>query len=110
MAVTCSRCGRSDGIHVGFHDDAELPIKRGDSVRLRAGAPVRTTHPTRRCITNKRTRTVTVLSIDCGQSRCIGYDDAGNQIWQHISDPGIRWAGTGGYWHTADLIDVEALP
>ena len=33
----CPRCGRADGTHTGYHEDAELPIRRGDRVRVRAG-------------------------------------------------------------------------
>jgi hypothetical protein len=74
---TCARCGRSDGVHVGYHEDAELPIRRGDRVRVRAGAEIWTTlpDPTRKKFTLTRSRVVTVHSMDCGQtilSSCFG--------------------------------------
>lgn len=66
----CLRCGRSDGSHVGYHEDAELPIRRGDRVRVRAGAEIWTTlpDPARKRFTLARSRVVTVHSMDCGQT------------------------------------------
>jgi hypothetical protein len=66
----CPRCGRSDGSHVGYHEDAELPIRRGDRVRIRAGAKIWTTlpDPARKRFTLTRSRVVTVHSMECGQT------------------------------------------
>lgn len=112
MRDTCQRCGRTDGTHVGYHEDAELPIKRGDRVRIRAGAEIRTTlpDPARRLLINKRPRTITVHSMDCGRSDVAGYSPGGLPIFRPLDDPGVCWPGTGGYWHHAKLTDVELLP
>lgn len=66
----CPRCGRSDGSHVGFHEDAELPIRRGDRVRIKAGAQIWTTlpDPSKKSFALTRSRVVTVHSMDCGQT------------------------------------------
>lgn len=93
----CPRCGRSDGAHGGFHTDAELPIKKGDRVRIRAGAEIRSTcpQPARKKFLNKRARTVTVFDMDNG--------------YGPVANPGICWVGTGGYWHYALLVDVDLV-
>jgi hypothetical protein len=78
----CLRCGRSDGSHVGYHEDAELPIRRGDRVRVRAGAEIWTTlpDPARKRFTLTRSRVVTVHSMDCGQTISSSlYGDADHQ-------------------------------
>lgn len=105
----CPRCGRSDGQHVGYHEDAELPIKRGDRVRVRSGAEIWTTlpDPSRKQFKLTRSRVVTVHSMDCGCSDVAGYAAGGVPIWRHLDDPGVCWTGTGGYWHHAKLSDVE---
>lgn len=66
----CPRCGRYNGYHVGYHEDAELPIRRGDRVKVRAGAELWTTlpDPARKRFTLVRSRVVTVHSMDCGQT------------------------------------------
>lgn len=68
--MMCPRCGCSDGRHVGYHEDAELPIKRGDRVRIRAGAEIWTTlpDPAKKRFSLKRARVVTVHSMDCGST------------------------------------------
>lgn len=70
FAEACPRCGRSDGSHVGYHEDAELPIRCGDRVRIRAGAEIWTTlpDPTHKRLALTRSRVVTVHSMDCGQT------------------------------------------
>jgi hypothetical protein len=67
---SCPRCGRSDGSHIGYHEDNELPIRRGDRVRVRAGAEIWTTlpHPDRKRFTLTRARVVKVHDMDCGQT------------------------------------------
>lgn len=64
------RCGRGDGKHVGYHELSELPIKRGDRVRIRAGAEIWTTlpNPAKKRFVIARSRVVTVHSMDNGQT------------------------------------------
>ena len=107
----CPRCGCTDGQHTGFHEDAELPIKKGDRVRIRAGAEIWSTlpDPKRKRFTLSRSRVITVHSMDCGQSKCIGYAPEGAALWQPQDNPGVCWTGTGGYWHHAKLSDVTLV-
>jgi hypothetical protein len=75
----CLRCGRSDGSHVGYHEDDELPIRRGDRVRIRSGAEIWTSHsdPARQRFQCSRARVVTVHSMDPGQTVSVSlYGDA----------------------------------
>ncbi len=108
---TCLRCGRSDGQHSGYHESVDLPIKRGDRVRIRAGAEIRTTlpDPTRKRFTLTRSRVVPVNSMDGGRSECIGHAPGGARILRHLDDPEVCWTGTGGYWHHAKLADVTLV-
>lgn len=107
----CPRCGSTDGKHVGFHLTDELPRLTGKRVRVRAGAEVRTTLPNlaKKRFVLPRSRVVTVHDMDNGMSQ-LSNDDPHNLIYNtHISDPGICWVGTGGYWHYALLADVELI-
>jgi hypothetical protein len=108
----CSRCGLTDGRHMGYHDDHELPIRRGQCVRLRAGAVLRTTlpDPDKRSLVNKRSRVITVMSIHNGRSKHVGYNDKMEDLWQHLDEPQVVWPGTGGYWHYANMSDCEIVP
>lgn len=78
----CPRCGRSDGSHRGYHEVAEIPIRAGDRVRIKAGAQVWTTlpDPARKRFALPRSRVVTVHSIDSGQTimACL-YGDAAHR-------------------------------
>lgn len=107
----CKRCGRTDGRHTGYHDDSELPFKRGDRVRVKAGAILHTTlpDPSKKELVNKRARTVTVNHVDNGMSEHIRYGDNGEDIWRHLHDPGVVWPGAGGYWHSAKMSDCELV-
>lgn len=107
----CSRCGRSHGLHVGYHEDIELlPYKKGDRVRVKAGAEISTTlpNPDKKRFTLTKSRVVTIHSFDCGMSEC-KYDSNGREYFVPLDDPGICWVGTGGYWHHAKLTDVELV-
>lgn len=110
--VACPRCGRADGHHIGYHDDHELPFKRGQRVRVKAGAVLRTTlpDPSKRTLVNKRSRVITVASIHNGMSEHVGYSDKMENLWRHIDEPQVVWPGTGGYWHRANMSDCEVVP
>jgi hypothetical protein len=108
--IICQRCGLPDGSHIGYHDDHELPIKQGQRVRVKAGAVLHTTSPSKRTVVNKRSRVVTALSIHNGMSKHVGYGDNMENLWRHIDEPGVVWPGTGGYWHRANMSDCEVVP
>jgi hypothetical protein len=107
----CPRCGRSDGQHSGYHESIDLEIRKGDRVRIRAGAEIWTTlpDPARKRFALPRARVVTVHDVGGGRSECIGYAPGGAMTWRHLDDPEVCWTGTGGYWHHAKLSDVELV-
>lgn len=89
----------------GYHPESELPIKRGDKVRVPKGTFIRTTHPQRENGPSKRTQTVTINHILNGTDEHKGYHGE----WQYRTNPSVVWAGTGGYWCEADINDVEQI-
>ncbi len=109
--MICKRCGSPDGKHVGYHDEGELPFKRGDRVRVRAGAVLHTSlpDPTKRELVNKRTRSITVFRVHNGMSEHLGYGPRGEDLWRHLDEPAVVWPGAGGYWHYAKMSDVTRV-
>jgi hypothetical protein len=109
--VLCSRCHRADGTHIGYHETSELPFRRGDRVRVRAGAALHTTlpNPEKRVIVNKRARTIVVQDVHNGMSEHIGYGPNCENLWRHLDEPEVVWPGTGGYWYRAKMSDCELI-
>ncbi|MNR87627.1 hypothetical protein D3C71_1309430 [compost metagenome] len=84
----------------------EFKLVRGDKVRLKAGAKVRSTHPKYRGVgyINPKTRTVEIFDTHEGYANPNA----------HHRDPSLRhpeivWVGTGGYWFYADFNDIEVM-
>ena len=122
-------------IYEGFHEEADLPVKRGDRVRVRKGAKLISTHPKKGGEYEAyRSQVVTVHHIMPGQSydgiltesqrgwlETKGFSEqlaemdrlrtedqaAWNDYRIHTKNPRVVWAGTGGYWIEADINDVE---
>lgn len=70
-------------------------IPKGTRVRIPKGATIRGTFPGPHKIA-KRSYVVTVFT-----STPVGYEKHGT--------PYITWVGAHGYWHDADIADVEVL-
>lgn len=87
--------GIASAMHVGPFSAEQF--RKGQRVRIRAGARVRSTNPKARQVQATRARVVTVFSIDRGYV-C---DDG-------VRNPEVCWVGTGGFWCYADLNDVQA--
>ncbi len=104
------------GKYIGYHEDNELPIKRGDVVTIPKGTTVRTMHPSRKLYVTKRSQKVTVdhilngIGLPEGHPRCDefyrAFHDHETSATRQIRNPSIRWPGTGGYWCEADINDV----
>jgi hypothetical protein len=97
--------------YVGFHEDADLPVKRGDTVTIPKGTHLRTTHPQMKDRVAARTYRVKVDHILPG-STDTKHEQATEPPYHFIvtkvplTNPSVRWAGTGGYWFEADLNDI----
>ena len=86
--------------HIGIDNFCTINLKRGDVVRLRKGAHVRSTHPQYRGkgYTNPKDRNVVVFDFDAGWLPTHGPQDP--------REPTITWVGTGGYWFYAKAADL----
>jgi hypothetical protein len=92
----------------GYHDDHEIPVKKGDLVTIRKGTKIRTTSPS---ITGGfkskeagRTYKVTVDHILNGMNQPVGHP--GHNASYPVQSPSVRWPGSGGYWYEVDLNDI----
>lgn len=75
----------------------DLPIRRGDRVRVPKGTLVATTHG-RQVLVTKRSYVVKIHHV------YEGYTYAG------VTHPArVVWAGAGQYWKEADMADVELV-
>lgn len=94
----------------GFHEDHELPVKRGDTVTIRKGTSIKTTHPTKKEIVAGRTYTVKINHILNGTSEANWEFNTWTQKYEEVrkplSNPSVRWAGAGGYWYEVDVNDI----
>jgi hypothetical protein len=84
-----------------------LPVKAGDKVTIRKDATVKTSQG--KILTMKNNRRVkvhhvlngyTVDAADRAYRERHGLPDVG------VVNPKVVWAGSGGYWHEADINDV----
>ena len=107
----------------GYHEDHEIPIKKGDIVTIKKGTTIRTTMPTTVTIAGQKQGAYKVKVA--GRTYKVRVDHVlnGVTIRQSASQggrildsssferaPSVRWAGTGGYWFEVDLNDIpEAL-
>ena len=86
--------------YIGYHDDHELPLKRGDVVTIKKGTVIKFRGGTKLA---GKTYKVTIDHILPGMSRVRRdrhFDDSVTQ------NPSIRWPGPGGYWSEVDINDV----
>lgn len=90
-------------MYIGYHDLSDLPIKKGDKVRIPKGTEIRSmgakgTHK------SGRAQTITVNHMCTGSTNRLFNDEA-----EHLSNPKVIWPGSGGYWSEADINDVELV-
>lgn len=85
--------------YIGYHEDKEIPVKAGDSVTIRKGVEIRTTSPGARTKIAGRTYKITVHHILNGCTH----------LGEVLSNPSVRWAGSGGYWSDVDINDIPEV-
>lgn len=90
--------GIASAMHIGPFSAEQF--HKGQRVRIRAGASVRSTDPKARLVTTSRARVITVFSIHPGYASW--YED--------VKNPEVCWVGSGGYWCSTDLNEVQAPP
>jgi len=88
---------------LGYHENHELPVKKGDTVIIPKGTAVKTVgHPTKPA---GRTYRIVVHHILNGQNRPEG--DPRHVPTYPVMNPRVVWPGPGGYWSEADINDVR---
>ena len=91
-----------DGKYFGyFSDKSLLPFKDGDTVIIPKGTRYHSMKDGQWHIAGKSYK-VKINHILCGCQ----YMERGEFI---ITNPEVSWAGSGGYWHRADINDVKAI-
>ncbi len=88
--------------YMGYHGDAQLPIKQGQVVTIRKGTLVRCNGVTKPA---GRTYKVIVRSLGCGCNIFVEGNAFREQV-RPMTSPTVIWAGTGGYWAEADINDI----
>ena len=101
--------------YVGYHEEADLPIKRGDQVTIPKGTTIRTTHPRRSpSYVAGRTYKIKVFTMMRGSSDTKHEWNDATQKYDQVriprDNPAVEWPGEGGYWCWVDINDVpEAM-
>jgi len=88
--------------YLGYHDDSDLPVKRGDIVTIKKGTMVRHRGQVRPA---KRTYQVTINHILGGRNATVE-GDAPYKVVRDIMPPTVVWPGAGGYWSEVDVNDI----
>lgn len=80
-------------------------IVKGDMVRIKKGAVVRSTHPQfpREGKVATKSHTVKVHRVDNG------WTEGRQNHSPRITNSEVHWAGTAGYWKWVDINDVEKV-
>ncbi len=96
----------------GFHNDEDLPVKKGDTVTIMKGTVIKTLMPSMnggyRTKLAGRTYKVKVDHILNGMTFTEEFvRNRGNgETAGHKQNPSVRWPGTGGYWFSVDINDI----
>jgi len=107
--------------YFGYHKTENLPSIRGKKVTIPKGTRYHSMKDGEYHVTGRK-MTVTVNHLSSGQE-VPDYDweryykdshpnpvkSLNHSNYYVLSNPGVVWPGSGGYWHTADLNDVEDL-
>jgi len=91
-----------DGKFIGYHHNLnELPIKKGDIVIIKKGTIYSTTRSIGYHIAGKNYKVKVDHLIHGAQ-----YMGKNGKI---VKNTEVTWAGSGGYWHRADINEVEKV-
>jgi len=85
---------------LGYYEDSELPVKKGDFVTIKKGTIVKTVGREPRPA--GRTYKVKIHHILNGVNRYYDYRDEPVEV----QNPRVCWAGPGGYWSDVDINDI----
>jgi uncharacterized protein YjlB len=91
----------SEKKYIGYHKTVTLPIKKGDMVIIPKGTKYHSMKDGKYHTAGKSYK-VKVDHVLCGAQ----WMDRDKEI---IQNPEVSWAGSGGYWHRADINDVEKI-
>lgn len=90
---------------VGFGEFDSISYAKGEKVRLKKGAAIRSTNPKLRGTNtiNAQNRTITVYDVLKGYTDICGGYPCGSR------NTVIHWVGSGSYWYWTDINNVEKL-
>ncbi len=95
----------------GYCDPEALPLRRGETVTIKKGTSIRTSHPTKKHRVAGRTYKVKVDHVLPGMN---SPDPRFSKANYPTTPPSVRWAGEGGYWFEVDMNEIpeamERLP
>lgn len=98
----------------GYYRDDELPLKDGDIVTILKGTRIKTTMPRAEDKVRYAKRTYKVRINHLLNGTTITIQNRGRDFdlpLGPLTNPSVRWGGTGGYWFSVDINDIpEAQP
>jgi len=83
--------------YIGYHELADLPIKKGDTVTILKGTPIRSRGARDRIA--GRTYKIKVVMLMNGITD--SHSDHTRRV--NTQNPSVSWAGAGGYWSDVDI-------
>ena len=86
---------------LGFYEESDLPIKKGQEVIIKKGTVVKVIG--REPKPAGRTYKIKVNHVGCGNTFYIGHNF--NKEYIRPTPPVVVWAGPGGLWASADMND-----
>lgn len=97
---------------IGYHDDHELPLKKGQQVTIKKGTTIRSMHPdpAKKVKVAGKTYKIYVDHLLPGRSETEWQEDPETgkheQVRKPLENPSVRWPGEGGYWCEVDINDI----
>ncbi len=88
--------------YLGYHDDSDLPVKRGDVVTIKKGTMIRHRGQVKPA---GRTYQVTINHLMNGQNAMVE-GNAFRKVVRDIKPPTVVWPGSSGYWSEVDINDI----
>jgi hypothetical protein len=92
--------------YVGYHDEQDLPVKRGQTVTIPKGTTVKTVgRPAKQAGKTYKVKVDHILPGTSDYSIAV-QDKKVIEVRTPRTNPKVVWAGPGGYWSEADINDV----
>ena len=109
-AVWMETSGHAELSHVGTF--GQVNVVRGQRVRIKRGALVHSLHPSLpRDVVLERAQVVNLHFVDPGfvDPEGMRMRRGREESFSLVRQPRVTWSGTGGYWRSTDLTNVEVI-